>query len=153
MSEKQIPDHETSTDSGTSSANDPAKAAAKRIMSALYPDVDIAPQPSGGIKGTAIYTPEKEHTGAPGWVQGGLSATVLDFVSARIAKAALDSSIATGTLELRYRQPVLIDGGPYQVVGSCDAPHSRTVRVTAAIMSPEGRPLVEASGLFVAVTR
>ncbi len=122
-------------------------------MSALYPDVAIERQPSGGVTGRAVYSPENEHTGAPGWVQGGLSATVLDYVSARIAKAALDSSIATGTLELRYRPPVLIDGGPYEVVGSCEPPHSRTVRVSAAIMSHEGRPLVEASGLFVAVTR
>lgn len=134
-------------------SNDPAKAAARRIMSALYPDVSIERQESGRVIGTATYTPEKEHTGAPGWVQGGLSATVLDFVSARIAKAVLDSSIATGTLEIRYRQPVLIDGGPYQVIGSCDAARSRTVRVTTAIMSGEGRPLVEATGLFVAVTR
>lgn len=122
-------------------------------MSALYPDVNIARQSNGAFSGSATYAPEKEHTGAPGWVQGGLSATVLDFVSARVAGAALNSSVATGTLDLRYRQPVLIDGGPYAVVGSCDDPSGRTVRVRAAILSAQGHPLVESNGLFVAFVR
>lgn len=122
-------------------------------MSALYPDVAISVDASGEVTGTASFSPQKEHTGAPGWVQGGLSATVLDFVSARIAGAALDSRIATGTLDLRYRQPVLIAGGPYDVRGSCTPSSSLTVRVRAAIMSPDGRPLVEADGLFIAVNR
>lgn len=132
---------------------DPAKAAVKRIMSALYPDVTISTATSGEVTGVATFAPEKEHTGAPGWVQGGLSATVLDFVLARVAGAALDSRIATGTLDLRYRQPVLIEGGPYQVVGSCTPKNAKTVRVEGAILSIDGRPLVEASGLFVGVIR
>lgn len=139
------PDDETRHDES-------GRAAAKRIMSALYPEVVISAS-GEGFTGTAVYSPEKEHTGAPGWVQGGLSATVLDYVSARIARAALESPVATGTLDLRYRQPILIDAGPYEVVGSSDEPRSRTVRVHAAIMSAEGRPLVEAHGLFVGVTR
>ncbi len=132
-----------------------ARDAVQRVMSQLYPDVTISPLPGndGAVSGSASYAPQREHTGAPGWVQGGLAATVLDFVSARIAKAALDSSVATGTLDVRYRQPLLIDGGPYEVVGSTETPRSRTVRVHASILSAEGRPLVEASGLFVAVTR
>ena len=84
-------------------------------MSALYPEVTTSTEAAGMITGRATFAPQKEHAGAPGWVQGGLSATVLDFVSARVAKAALDSSVATGTLDLKYRQPVLIDGGPYEV--------------------------------------
>lgn len=123
-------------------------------MRALYPEPVID---SGGpgtvVVGHATFSPRPGHQGAPGWVQGGLSATVLDFVCARLAKAALDSSIATATLDLRYRQPVLLDGGPYRVEGRTAEPKTRTVRVDAAILSPEGRPLVEASGLFVAVTR
>ncbi len=122
-------------------------------MSALYPNVTITVEPSGQVFGTAVYAPEREHTGAPGWVQGGLSATVLDFISARVAGAALNSRIATGTLDLRYRQPVLIREGPYDVVGSCTPTNARTVRVHAAIRSSQGRPLVESSGLFVAVIR
>ena len=124
-------------------------------MSALYPELEhvTVSEDDGIVSGFTTYQPEREHTGAPGWVQGGLSATVLDFVSARIAKAALDSSVATGTLDLRYRQPVLIAGGPFRVEGVTEKRYSRTVRVNAAILDAEGVPLVESSGLFVAVVR
>jgi len=44
---------------------------------------------------------------------------------------------------------VLLDGGPYRVVGETDQPRSKSVRVKGAIMSPQDRPLIEASGLFV----
>ena len=104
-----------------------ARVALKRVMSGLYPEPDVSTEITNGIiTGVAHYTPELEHTGAPGWVQGGLAATVIDFVSARIAKVALDSSVATGTLDLRYRQPVLIDGGPYKIEGVTEKRFSRT---------------------------
>lgn len=135
--------------------DDESKTAVRRVMSALYPELEVTTvsEEDGTVTGVAHYTPEREHTGAPGWVQGGLSATVIDFVSARVAKAALNSSVATGTLDIRYRQPVLIDGGPYRVEGVTEKRYSRTVRVNTKILDAEGQPLVEASGLFVAVIR
>ena len=123
----------------------------ERIMRALYPDVSTDLSDDGSASGFASFAPQPEHVGAPGWVQGGLSAAVLDFVCARLASTALDMKVVTGTLDLRYRQPVLLDGGPYNVEGSTDEPRSRTVRVSAAILSAEGRPLIEASGLFIGV--
>jgi acyl-coenzyme A thioesterase PaaI-like protein len=125
-----------------------AATALRRVFQALHPDVT-----TDGVTGSAVYDPQKEHRGAPGWVHGGLAATVLDVFCARIASAALDSKVATGTLDLRYRQPVLLDGGPYRIEGTAETPGSRSVRVKAAILSPEGRPLTEATGLFVAVKR
>lgn len=127
--------------------------ALRRVLRPLYPKVTISSDADEAIHGQALFVPEPEHVGAPGWVQGGLSATVLDYVSARIANAALSSRVATGTLDLRYRQPVLLDGGPYRVEGSAPVPSGRTVRVTSAILDIDGRPLVEATGLFVAVER
>lgn len=126
-------------------------AAARRIMRALYPAVATSGSVGSAVSGHADFHPQPEHVGAPGWVQGGLSSTVLDYVCARLASAALGMKVATGTLDLRYRQPVLLEGGPYRVEGSTEVPRSRTVRVSAAIHSPDGRPLVEAKGLFVGV--
>lgn len=128
-----------------------ARAVAERIMWSLYPHVEIDGGAGLVTTGRARFAPEPEHVGAPGWVQGGLSATVLDFVCARLASAALDMRTATGTFDLRYRQPVMLEGGPYVVEGSTEEPKSRSVRVHAAIVSPQGRPLVEASGLFVGI--
>ncbi len=126
----------------------------ERVIRALYPSVTITSGAAGtSVGGFAEFNPEPAHVGAPGWVQGGLSATVLDFVCARLASEALGSKVATGTLDLRYRQPVLVDGGPYNVVGETGHPRSRTVRVTAAILDANSRPLIEAAGLFVAVSR
>ena len=120
-------------------------------MRALYPSVTTTGTQGSPISGQAAFAPEPEHVGAPGWVQGGLSATVLDFFCARMASAALGTRVATGTLDLRYRQPVLLDGGPYQLSGNTEMPRSRSVRVRGAILSDEGRPLIEASGLFISV--
>ena len=124
------------------------------MLSHLYPPVTIsADEASQVVSGFVIFTPQPEHAGAPEWVQGGLSATVLDYLSARIANEALDSKVATATLDLRYRKPVRLDGGPYRVEGSAPISAGRTTRVRAAIVSADGRPLVEASGLFVAMER
>ncbi len=124
-------------------------AATVRIMRALYPTVTTSGGRGSPARGEALFEPQAEHVGAPGWVQGGLSATVLDYFCARIASAALSMKVATGTLDLRYRQPVLLDGGPYRVSGETDQPRSKSVRARGAILSPEGRPLLEATGLFV----
>jgi len=120
-----------------------------RIMRALYPTVTTSGGGGSPVSGEALFDPQAEHVGAPGWVHGGLSATVLDYFCARLASAALSMLVATGTLDLRYRQPVLLDGGPYRVAGETDKPRSKSVRVRSTILSAQGRPLIEATGLFV----
>lgn len=126
----------------------------RRVLLHLYPPVTVTTDAVlGVVSGSANFDPQPEHAGAPEWVQGGLSATVLDYVSARIANAALSSKVATGTLDLRYRQPVRLDGGPYRIEGSAPITDGRTTRVRAAILSTEGHPLVESSALFVAMER
>ena len=117
-----------------------------RVLLGLHPRVE-----TDGVTGSATYRPQPEHRGAPGWVHGGFTATVLDHFCARIARAALGMRVATGTLDLRYRQPITLDGGPYEVLGAADPPGSRTVRVRASINRADGRPLAEARGLFVGV--
>ena len=84
-------------------------------------------------------------------MQGGLSATVLDYFCAKLASKALGMKIVTGTLDLRYRQPVPLGSGPYRIEGKTEQPRTKTVRATAAILNADGRPLVEASGLFVGI--
>ena len=118
----------------------------RRVLQHLYPPVTVTADAGlGVVSGSANFDPQPEHAGAPEWVQGGLSATVLDYLSARIANAALSSKVATGTLDLRYRQPVRLDGGPYRIEGSAPITDGRTTRVRAAILSTEGHPLVESS--------
>ncbi|MGI9606885.1 MAG: PaaI family thioesterase [Acidimicrobiales bacterium] len=138
--------HEAPTGDSAARIDDVVQQALSRVLLGLHPRVQ-----TDGVTATATFTPEAEHRGAPGWVHGGLLATLLDHVGARLASAALDARVATGTLELRYRQPVLIDGGPYHVDARAESPGSRTVRIHARILGPDDRPLTEANGLFVAV--
>ena len=128
--------------------DDTATELLRRVLLGLHPEVS-----TDGVTGSARFEPLPEHQGAPGWVHGGFLATVLDHFCARIARAALDGRVATGTLDLRYRQPVLLDGGPYVLDGTAEAPRGRTVHVHAVVLGPDGRVRTEAKGLFVRVQR
>lgn len=117
-----------------------------RVFSALHPVVEI-----DGTQATALLVPQPEHRGNPGWLHGGMAATVLDHVLARCASAQLGTKVVTGRLDLRYRRPVPLSGGPYTVLARATVPRHRTVRVTGAIVDDDGKPLVEAGSLFIAL--
>lgn len=115
---------------------------------ALHPAVETHPSGDGGVRGVAEFTPEPEHRGNPGWLHGGMAATVLDHVAARTAAAVLDSRVVTAKLELRYRQPVELTGGPYRVEAEASPPRRGTVRVAVALVGSANKPLVQAKALF-----
>jgi len=112
--------------------------------------VEVAFDGSGRWLGAARFQPLPEHRGNEGWLHGGLAATVLDHVLARTGSAALGQRVVTGRLDLRFRRPVLLSGGPFLVRAAAETARSRTVRVSGAILGPDETPLVEASALFVA---
>jgi acyl-coenzyme A thioesterase PaaI-like protein len=120
-------------------------------MSALRPSIEIE---RGGDadstwNGWGLYRPEPEHRGNPGWLHGGLAATILDHVCARVAAAAIGHRVVTGRLDLRYRRPVVLDDGPFPVTATATDARTRTVKVRGAIKDRAGLVLVEASALFV----
>jgi acyl-coenzyme A thioesterase PaaI-like protein len=119
------------------------------VLSALHPTVETIALDGGGARGEALYRPRAEHRGNPGWLHGGLAATILDHVCARISGASMGQRVVTGKLDLRYRHPVSLAGGPYVVEGRAEAPRGRTVKVAAAIVDEHGKALVQARGLFV----
>lgn len=81
-----------------------------------------------------------------------MAATVLDHLCARTASSALGGvRVVTGTLDLRYPRPVPLDAGPYDLRAEHDVARGRSVRVRGAILGIDGRPMVEARALFVAV--
>jgi len=60
----------------------------------------------------------------------------------------------TATLELRYRRPVPVDGRPLRAEAWRDHTRSRRrQRVRGRLLLPDGSVAVEASGIFVQVTR
>ncbi len=122
--------------------------AIERVFMALHPRVTI-----DGCLGWADFHPEAEHRGNPGWLHGGLAATLLDHVSARLAHSALGGPVVTGKLEIRYIRPVALMQGPYRVEASYQPPNPGRairylVRVEASIRDRDGS-LVEAKSMFV----
>ncbi|MFV0526141.1 MAG: PaaI family thioesterase [Acidimicrobiales bacterium] len=129
------------------SPGDAAPDPVAEVLGALHPPVTV-----DDGHGVAWFRPRPEHRGNPGWLHGGLAATLLDHVSARTAAATLGGvPVVTGTLDLRYHRPVPLDGGLYRVEARVDRALKRAVRIRARILPPDGtgRPFVAASGLFV----
>ena len=115
-----------------------------RVLLALHPTLIIE-----GRRASGWFEPQPEHRGNPGWLHGGMAAVVLDHICARAATAALGERVVTGTLDLRYHQPVAIDGRRYRVEAEAAEPRGRLVKVTGAIVNADGRPMVDAKSLFV----
>ena len=125
-------------------SRDQADAELARVFAALHP---VVTQAAG--RTSAVFEPQPEHRGNPGRLHGGMAATVLDHVSARCAAIALGQRVVTARLDLRYRHPIPLDGGPYTVEAEASPPRRRTVQVRAAILGQNRRRLVEGRSLFV----
>lgn len=118
-----------------------------RIFSALHPTITLVDGQASGS-----FEPQPEHRGNPGWLHGGMAATVLDHLCARTASSALGGvRVVTGTLDLRYPRPVPLDGGPYRLWAEHDTVRGRMVRVRGAILGGDDKPMVEAKAMFVAM--
>lgn len=101
-----------------------------------------------GDRAWADWMPDAVHEGPPGLLHGGFSAAIIDAFLGTLVQVALRPSF-TATLDLRYRGPVKL-ATPTRIEGRIAKQSGRKVIAECAI-SQDGRPLIEASGLFVAV--
>ena len=98
------------------------------------------------------FVPRPEHRGPPGFLHGGLAATCLDETMAVLGYVLDGVHTVTGTLNLKYRRPVPLDGRPVRVEAWRDGEHPRRAqRVHGRLLLPDGAVAVEASGMFVQV--
>jgi acyl-coenzyme A thioesterase PaaI-like protein len=98
----------------------------------------------------ATFLPKPEHRGPPGYLHGGLAAVCLDETMASLSIALDKVYTVTGTLELRYRKPVPLNGSPVRIEAWRDRPEARrTHRVHGRLLRSDGEIAVEASGLFI----
>ncbi len=131
------------------SSNDPVAD----VLMALHPPVTID---DSGV-GRASYRPRPEHRGRRGFLHGGLAATLADHVGARAAAAALGGApVVTGRLDVRYRHPIPLADGPYEVAATPTKVGSRVVRLVVTISTADeasvpARVLVQADALFVKI--
>ena len=102
----------------------------------------------------ATFEPKASHRGPPGFLHGGIAATVLDETMASVGWAMDDVPCVTATLELKYRKPVPLDGRPIRIEAWRDRPEPRKMqRVNGRLLLEDGTVCVEASGIFVQAPR
>lgn len=98
------------------------------------------------------FTPRDEHRGPPGFLHGGLAATCLDETMAVLGFVLDGVHTVTGTLNLRYRRPVPIDGQPVRVEAWRESERPRRAqKVHGRLLLAGGDVAVEAHGIFVQV--
>ncbi|HVM63746.1 MAG TPA: PaaI family thioesterase [Acidimicrobiales bacterium] len=101
----------------------------------------------------SVFEPSAGHSGRPGFVHGGLAATLLDETMAGLSWATDGIHSVTATLSLRYRVPVPLGAGALRMEAWYDDARPRRVRkVHGRLLLPDGTAAVEATGLFVRVS-
>ena len=98
-------------------------------------------------RAVAEYRPRAEHQGYPGLVHGGLIATMLDEAMGW-AMYTLGVWAVTGKMEVRYRQPLPLDGRAI-VSGEVVRNRGRWLEVHGEVRSAEGRLVAESDALFM----
>jgi acyl-coenzyme A thioesterase PaaI-like protein len=117
------------------------------VRNAVAPPVVLDWQEDGSV--SAAVTLGAAYEGPPGCVHGGVSAMLLDHLMGETASAQHTRLTVTGTLTLRYVEPLPL--GPVRMEARIAEEAGRKVVVTAQIApgTPDGAPAVEAHGLFI----
>lgn len=117
------------------------------VRNAFAPPVRLEWADDGSV-GSA-FTLGAAYEGPPGSVHGGVSALVLDHLMGETASNAHTRLTVTGTLTLRYLQPLPL--GPVRMQARIAGEEGRKVTVTGWIAEdrPDATPAVEATGLFI----
>lgn len=111
----------------------------------MAPPLEIVHEVSEG-RAHADVTLGAAYEGPPGLVHGGISALLLDQIMGETASGFRRVTM-TGTLTLRYRRGTPL--GPLRVEAWIASESGRKVTVGAHLLAPDGKPTVEASGLFI----
>jgi len=106
-----------------------------------------------GPDGTGVghFTPRPEFEGPPGFLHGGLAATAMDEALGWTAHESVEDKWVTGTLEIRYRKPVPLDGGPYRIETETLRHSGRRKRLAGRLLLADGSVAVEGEAVFIKV--
>lgn len=117
------------------------------VRNAFAPPVRLAWGDDGVVR-AAVHL-GAPYEGPPGSVHGGVSALLLDHLMGETASAAHTRLTVTGTLTLRYEQPLPL--GRVRMEAAVTEEAGRKITVTATIRedSPDAEPAVRAHGLFI----
>ena len=99
-------------------------------------------------RATGRFVPGSAQEGPPGHVHGGVSAAVLDVLTARLAGVGLGQRVVTARLDLRFRRALALHT-QHLLVAELVRVSGRRARVHGAITGPDGTVEAEADALFV----
>jgi len=105
--------------------------------------------PDGTATATATATMTRLHEGAPGYLHGGIIATLLDEAMSKLNRP-LNALAMTRSLSVDYLRPVPL-GVQIQVVGTHTKRDGRKLFHTAEIRSTDGKVLARGEGFFLVV--
>ena len=97
----------------------------------------------------AVFTPGPQHHGPADSLHGGIAALVLDECMAAYGNAVDKVHTITGTLNLKYRKPVPLDGRPLRVEAWREGELRKVSKMFGRLLTADGDVAVEASGLFI----
>ena len=113
----------------------------------------------------ATFLPRANHRGVPGFLHGGVAATVLDETMASLGFMLDGVHCVTATLELKYRKPVTLNGSPLRIEAWRDEPKRsaqagsagsgkprRRHTVHGRLLLADGVVAVDATGIFISMT-
>jgi acyl-coenzyme A thioesterase PaaI-like protein len=102
----------------------------------------------------ATFVPRAHHRGVPGFLHGGVAATVLDETMASLGFMLDGIHCVTATLELKYRKPVALTDSSLRIEAWRDAGSGKPRRrhtVHGRLLLADGVVAVEATGIFISM--
>lgn len=96
----------------------------------------------------ATWMPQKRFEGYFNVLHGGIQATLLDEVAAWVVNVKCKTAGVTSSINVKYRQPIYLDGGALTVRGWVDSVNRRLATVKAQILNSEGKVMAEAEAVY-----
>jgi uncharacterized protein (TIGR00369 family) len=111
--------------------------------------VDRAPDAEFQVIASATISDNYE--GPPGYLHGGIIATLLDEAMSKANRAGGVTAM-TRQMQVEYLRPVP-SGSPIRILGAVSRSEGRKHWTAAQIENAEGVALAKATGLFIAIAR
>jgi acyl-coenzyme A thioesterase PaaI-like protein len=128
----------------------PATTRTDGMLSSMPFDIDMdwSLEPPGIV---ARCVPPAKYANNGNTLHGGIAALLLDETMAALGQTLDKVFNVTGTLNLKYRRPIPLDGRPLRVEAWRDGAGRRATKVFGRIRTADGVVAVEAEGLFIRV--
>jgi acyl-coenzyme A thioesterase PaaI-like protein len=113
-------------------------------------DMDWSLEPPGIV---ARCVPPAKYANRGNTLHGGIAALLLDETMAALGQTLDKTYNVTATLNLKYRQPIPLDGRTVRVEAWRDGDGRRATKVFGRIVTADDKVAVEATGVFIRVAK